>query len=77
MRSQGRNGVLISYQLDKNKIDTVLVGPEGSFSCQGEEWSGKVEDIHYTHTAIAGLGAQWIQRWFNQEEVCEFKMINI
>jgi len=27
--------------------------------------------------AIAGLGAQWIQRWFNGEEVKEYTVINM
>ena len=76
LRSQGRNGALVSYDIDKNKIDTLLKGPEGSFSCQGD-WNGEKEGIHFTHVAIAGMGAQWIQRWFNNEEVNEFKMINV
>ena len=77
LRSQGRNAVLISHEIDKNKMDTVLQGPEGSFSCQGGNWSGKQKDIHYTHTAVAGMATQWMQRWFNAEEVCDFKIINI
>ncbi len=77
LRSQGRNAVLISHELDKDMFDTVLQGPEGSFSCQGDNWSGRKKDIHFTHTAVAGMGAQWIQRWFNDEEVDDFKIINI
>ena len=39
LRAQGRNCAMISYQMDKNKFDTVLAGPDGSFSCQG--WLGQ------------------------------------
>jgi len=77
LRSQGRNAVLISSEIDKQKMDTVLVGPEGSFSCQGDSWTGKAKDVHYTHIAVAGMGAQWTQRKMNQEEVKDFIIINI
>jgi hypothetical protein len=26
---------------------------------------------------IAGMGAQWTQRWFNEEQVCDFKVVNV
>ena len=45
------------------------VGPDGSFSCQGDSWDGGSESIHFTHVAIAGMGAQWIQRWFAGDDV--------
>jgi len=77
LRSQGRNAVLISSAVSPDKMDAVLIGPKGSFSCQGGDWSGKTKDIHYTHIAVAGMGAQWAQRFFNNEEVCDFKIINI
>ena len=76
LRAQGRNCAMISYKMDKNKFDTVLTGPDGSFSCQGE-WNGKAKNIHMMNIVAAGMGAQWIQRWFNKEEVCDSKVINI
>jgi molybdopterin/thiamine biosynthesis adenylyltransferase len=76
LRAQGRNCAMISYKMDKNKFDTVLAGPDGSFSCQGE-WNGKAKNIHMMNIVAAGMGAQWIQRWFNKEDVCDSKVINI
>ena len=76
LRAQGRNCALISHKMDKNLFDTVLTGPDGSFSCQGE-WDGKVKGIHFMQVVAAGMGAQWIQRWFNGEDVCESKVINL
>ncbi len=79
LRAQGRNGALISYKADSKYSDTFLAGPEGSFSCQGEGFNNtrNVEDIHFTHAAIAGLGAQWIQRWFQGQDVVDKMVINI
>ena len=77
LRSQGRNAAYISYQVDKALADTVLIGPEGSFSCQGDNWDGKSKNLHYMHIAIAGMGAEWVQRWFNDEEVEAFKVVNV
>ena len=76
LRAQGRNCAMISYQMDKNKFDTVLAGPDGSFSCQGE-WDGWAKNIHMMNIIAAGMGAQWIQRWFNKEDVCDSKVINL
>ena len=78
LRAQGRNAALISYLADKKYSDTFLAGPEGSFSCQGEEFnkSNDPKSIHFMHTAIAGIGAQWIQRWFNDEKVIDKFFIN-
>jgi hypothetical protein len=78
LRAQGRNAALISYLADKKLSDTFLAGPEGSFSCQGENFnnSNNPSDIHFMHTAIAGFAAQWIQRWFNGDEVIDKMFIN-
>jgi molybdopterin/thiamine biosynthesis adenylyltransferase len=78
LRAQGRNAALISYLADKKYSDTFLSGPEGSFSCQGEEFNktNQPSDIHFMHTAIAGFAAQWIQRWFNGEQVIDKMFIN-
>ena len=79
LRAQGRNGALISYMTDPKYSDTFLTGPDGSFSCQGEDFnkSKDAKDIHFTHVAIAGIGAQWVQRWFNGDEVKDKMVINI
>jgi len=79
LRAQGRNGALISYLADPKFSDTFLTGPEGSFSCQGEAFneSGDKKQLHFTHVAIAGIGAQWVQRWFNGEEVKDKMIINV
>lgn len=79
LRAQGRNGALISYLTDPKYSDTFLTGPEGSFSCQGESFdkSNDTKDIHFTHAAIAAIGAQWMQRWFNGDEVKDKMVINI
>ena len=78
LRAQGRNGALISYKTPKNMYDTVLTGPDGSFSCQTNEWAGDKENIHFTHVAIAGMAAQWIQRWFiDNDDVIDYKVVNI
>ena len=78
LRAQARNGALISYKTPKNMFDTVLTGPDGSFSCQGDSWEGKKEGIHFTHVAIAGMAAEWMQRWFvDNDDVCDYKVVNI
>ena len=69
LRAQGRNGLLVSYEENKKILAMLNVGPDGSFSCQGDKWDGTAGDIHFTHIAIAGMGAQWIQRWFAGEDV--------
>ena len=79
LRAQGRNGALISYLTDPKLCDTFLAGPDGSFSCQGESFgkSMKTENLHFTHVAIAGMAAQWMQRWFNGENVFDKRIVNI
>ena len=69
LRAQGRNGVLISYLVDINLLDTFLEGPDGSFSCQGDSWEGDTTGVHFMQVVAAGFGAQWTQRWFNGEDV--------
>jgi molybdopterin/thiamine biosynthesis adenylyltransferase len=77
LRAQGRAGIILSF-LERPELFTELSnGPEGSFSCQGSEWEGKNESLHYIHVAVAGMGAEWIQRWFNKEQVINHKLINI
>ena len=79
LRAQGRNGALISYMTDPKHCDTFLAGPDGSFSCQGESF-GKTLDkrsLHFTHVAVAGMAAQWMQRWFNDEDIFDKRIVNI
>ena len=57
--------------------DTLLAGPEGSFSCQGNSWDGSNKGVHFMQAAIAGIGVQWTQRWFNKEEVKSFMVVNV
>tara|TARA_R110002051_G_scaffold9429_1_gene37221 strand:- start:169 stop:723 length:555 start_codon:yes stop_codon:yes gene_type:complete len=77
LRAQGRNAALVSFLADPKQYDTLLAGPEGSFSCQGDSWDGSTKNVHFMQVAIAGFGAQWIQRWFNKEDVCSFKVVNL
>tara|TARA_B100000029_G_scaffold516724_1_gene633288 strand:+ start:10125 stop:10709 length:585 start_codon:yes stop_codon:yes gene_type:complete len=79
LRAQGRNGALISYLTDVKFSETFLTGPEGSFSCQGENFNETHDPkkLQFTHVAIAGYGAQWIQRWFDGDEVSDKIIINI
>jgi len=78
LRAQGRNGALISYKTPKDMFDVVLSGPNGSFSCQGTEWEGDNSGLHFTHVAIAGMAAEWIQRWFvAKDDVTDYKVVNI
>jgi molybdopterin/thiamine biosynthesis adenylyltransferase len=76
LRAQGRNAALVSFLADPEQYDTLLAGPEGSFSCQGDSWDGSTKNVHFMQVAIAGIGAQWIQRWFNKEDVSSFKVVN-
>jgi len=75
LRSQGRNAALISYKMDPNLMDTMLSGPEGSFSCQGSDWDGRPEGIDTMHIAIAGVATQWVQKWFNDNDGVVDKMV--
>lgn len=77
LRAQGRNAALVSHKADPKMYDSLLAGKDGSFSCQGESWDGSTKGVHFMQVAIAGLGAQWIQRWFNGEEVREYMVVNV
>lgn len=77
LRSQGRNAAYISYKADPSMYDTMLAGPDGSFSCQGDSWDGSTTGLHFMHIAIAGMAAEWIQRWFNGEAVNDFLVVNV
>ena len=77
LRAQGRNGAFVPYDADPKMYDTLLAGPEGSFSCQGDSWDGSNSGVHFMQVVIAGIGAQWIQRWFNEEEVKSFMVVNV
>lgn len=68
LRAQGRNGLLISSDEDSKMYPTLTSGPEGNFSCQGDHWDRSLSGVHFTHVAVAGYGAEWIQRHFNDEE---------
>ena len=77
LRAQGRNAALVSHKADIKMYESLLAGKDGSFSCQGDSWDGSNEGVHFMQVAIAGMGAQWIQRYFNDEEVCDFKVENV
>ena len=39
---------------------------------------GKEEGLHFTHVAIAGMAAEWMQRWFvDENDVADYKVVNI
>ena len=75
LRAQGRNGILVSFLENPDLYGELTSGPDGSFSCQGDAWDGGSKNLHYMHVAVAGLGAEWIQRWFNEEDVFKHRMI--
>ena len=75
LRAQGRNATLVSYKEKEELRNELTQGPDGSFSCQGDAWEGKTEDVHFMQVAIAGMGAEWIQRWFMDEDVFTHRLI--
>lgn len=78
LRSQGRNAALFSYKAEENMLTEALNGEDGSFSCQASDWNGTGKQINTMHMVIAAMGAQWIQRWFvNNDDVAEYKVVNI
>ena len=78
LRAQGRNAALISHKADIKMYDTLLAGDDSrSFSCQGDSWDGSNKGVHFMQVAIAGLGAQWTQRFFNGEEVKDYAVLNM
>jgi len=78
LRAQGRNCAMISYEADPNQYDSLLAGDDSrSFSCQGDSWDGSNKGVHFMQVTVAGIGAQWIQRWFAGEDVPNFRMVNV
>ena len=77
LRAQGRNAAFISSNSDPKMYDTLLSGPDGSFSCQAEEWDKSEEGVQFLQVVVAGLGAQWMQKFFNNEETKDFMVINL
>lgn len=77
LRAQGRNVALVSHKADPKMYDMLLAGEEGSFSCQGDSWDGSNKGVHFMQVAIAGMGAQWIQRWFAGEDVKKHIQLSI
>jgi len=77
LRAQGRNAAMVSHLADPKMYDTLLAGKDGSFSCQGDSWDGTNKNVHFMQVVIAGIGAQWIQRFFNDEEVKDFMVVNV
>ena len=64
--------------MDETLVDSLLSGPEGSFSCQGQDWDGSADAMHTMHMGIAGIAAQWIQRWFvNNDDVTDKIIMNV
>ena len=76
LRAQGRNGAVVSHKADIKMYESLLSGGEGSFSCQGDSWNGTNEGVQFMQVVVAGLGAQWIQKYFIDEEVYNFKVVN-
>tara|TARA_R100001244_G_scaffold98294_1_gene73427 strand:- start:294 stop:860 length:567 start_codon:yes stop_codon:yes gene_type:complete len=77
LRAQGRNCAFVSFRARPELYETLLAGPEGSFSCQGNAWDGSNEAQHFAHIIAAGMGAEWIHRFFMKDEVDDFKMVNV
>jgi len=77
LRAQGRNAALVSHNADPKMYDMLLAGKDGSFSCQGDSWDGTNKGVHFMQVVIAGMGVQWIQRYMNKEEVCDYKVVNV
>jgi|TARA_Y100000114_G_scaffold44103_1_gene39707 D-arabinose 1-dehydrogenase-like Zn-dependent alcohol dehydrogenase len=77
LRAQGRNAALVSHKANPEMYDMLLAGDDRSYSCQGDSWDGTNKNVHFMQVAIAGLGAQWIQRWFNEEQVREYMVVNV
>lgn len=69
LRAQGRNAALISSLERPELYSSFTAGPDGSFSCQGDSWEGDATGVHFMQVVAAGYGAQWVQRWFNGEDV--------
>ena len=77
LRAQGRNCAFVTSMADPKMYDTLLAGPEGSFSCQGDSWDGSNQNVHFMQVVAAGMGIQWIQRFFAGDDVGDFKVVNV
>ena len=77
LRAQGRNAALVSHKADPKMYDMLLAGDDKSYSCQGDSWDGTNSNVHFMQVAIAGLGAQWIQRYFKEEQGREYMVVNV
>ncbi len=77
LRAQGRNAAFISSLSDPKMYDTLLAGDDRSYSCQGDSWDGTNKNVQFLQIAIAGMGAQWAQKFFNDEELKDFMMVNL
>ena len=68
----------MAFILNLRLASSMLIGEEGSFSCQAQDWDGSAKDINCMNMVIASMGVQWIQRWFNDnEDVIDMKMVNL
>ena len=77
LRAQGRNALLLSYLADPS-MKSLGEGAEGSFSCQAQSWDGIAKDIDCMNIVIAATAAQWIQKWFNDNnDVKDMMVLNI
>tara|TARA_B100000686_G_C16687919_1_gene915902 strand:- start:896 stop:1468 length:573 start_codon:yes stop_codon:yes gene_type:complete len=77
LRAQGRIGLLSSYLQDPSLSTAFLDGPKGSFSCQADSWDGTSEKVDMMNIVMAAMGSQWVQKWFNKEDVDGYLTVNI
>ena len=78
LRAQGRNCMLLSSKVTGVELEEMLIGDDSrTFSCQGDSWVGDKEGVQFMQAVVAGLGAQWIQRYFGENEVEDFKMVSL
>ena len=75
LRAQARNCALISGDVSPEIMETVLAGPDGSYSCQGQGWDGTPEEVNFMQVVAAGLGAQWVQNHFSGKDVDNHKVV--
>ena len=43
---------------------------------QGENWDGSAKGVNYMQVVVAGLAIQWLQNYFINNEVFEYKVVN-
>lgn len=77
LRAQGRNAAMISFQENPDIYNEKLAGPSGSFSCQGNDWDGSTSGQHFSHIVAGGMGAEWIHRFFAEDDNWKSKFIGI